>query len=201
MKYSAILAFGCGFGLSAVAEGAVRLFYGTQSEQSILISTQLLEIVSFALVCVGLTNVTASILQSVGKAHMSVVSVAVGSLIKTLCTYFLVSQEGININGAPISTNVAYPVMFLMNLYFIRKYLGYTPRISEILFKPLFCAAGCFAAVKGVCWLMGDLTTQRWAVFPQIFVGGIVYCVLIFATKLITVCEIRKTFRKSRSSS
>lgn len=197
MKYSAILAFGCGFGLSAVSEGAIRLFYGSLPEAEILIAARLLEIVSFALVCVGLTNVTASILQSVGKAHMSVVSVAVGSVIKTLCTYFLVSVEEININGAPISTNIAYPVMFLMNLWFIRKYLGYSPKISEIVIKPLVCALGCFGAVRLLVWAMGDLATLRWAVFPQILVGGIVYCALIFALKLVSICEIRKTFRKS----
>ena len=197
MKYSAILAFGCGIGLSAVSESAVRLFYGTQPEASIQIASQLLELVAFALVCVGFTNVTASILQSVGKSHMSVVSVAVGSVIKTLCTFFLVSNESININGAPISTNIAYPVMFLMNLFFIRKYLGYTPKFTEIFLKPLVCAAGCFAAVKVCIFLLGDYATARWAIFPEIAVGGLVYLALIFATKLLTVCEIRKTFRKS----
>lgn len=197
LKYSSILAFGFGFGLSSVAEGAVRLFYGGQSQTAIAIGSQLLEIVSFALICVGLTNVTASILQSVGKAHMSVISVAVGSVIKTLCTFFLVSVEEININGAPLSTNIAYPIMLLMNLYFIRKYLGYTPRILDILAKPLICAAGCFAAVKGVTRLLGDLATARWAVFPEIMVGIVVYIALIFAVKLVTICEIRKTFRKS----
>lgn len=197
LKYSAILAFGFGFGLSSVAEGAVRLFYGGQSEQSIQIATQLLEIVAFALVCVGFTNVTASILQSVGKAHMSVVSVAVGSVIKTVCTFFLVSVEGININGAPISTNIAYPVMFLMNLFFIRKYLGYTPKITEILLKPLVCALGCFGAVKLFTPLLGAYATTRWAVFPQVLVGVVVYFALIFLLKLVTICEIRKTFRKS----
>ncbi|MBP3301265.1 MAG: polysaccharide biosynthesis protein [Clostridia bacterium] len=201
LKYSAILAFGFGFGLSAVAEGAVRLFYGRQSEEAIAIATVLLEIVSFALVCVGLTNVTASILQSVGKAHMSVVSVAVGSVVKTLFTFLLVSIPGINVSGAPISTNIAYPIMLLMNLFFIRKYLDYTPKIGEVLLKPLLCAGGCYGAVKCVAWLMGDLASAKWAVFPQIIVGVIVYFALIFALKLLTFCEIRKTFKKTTSAS
>ena len=201
LKYSSILAFGFGFGLSAVAEGAVRLFYGSQSAEAIAISTTLLEIVSFALICVGLTNVTASILQSVGKAHMSVVSVAVGSMVKTLFTFLLVSIPAVHINGAPISTNLAYPIMLLMNLFFIRKYLDYTPKITEVLLKPLLCAVGCYGAVKGVAWLMGDYATARWAIFPQVLVGIVVYVALIFAFKLLTFCEIRKTFKKSRSAS
>lgn len=196
-KFSSILAFACGFGLSAVSEGAVRLFYGAQSESTIAIASNLLQIISIALVSVGLTNVTASILQSVGKAHMSVVSVAIGSLIKTITTFILVSFPQVNIYGAPISTNIAYPVVLLINLYFIRKYLGYSPKISDIFLKPLLCAVGCFCAVKGTVWLLGDLATARWAVFPEMFSGIIVYIALIFLFKLVSFCEIRKIFKKS----
>lgn len=197
LKYSAILAFGCGFGLSAVSGEALQLFYGSQSAETLAIAKGLLEIVSFALVSVGFTNVTASILQSVGKAHMSVVSVAVGSLIKTVSTILLVSIPSVNIYGAPLSTNIAYPVMLVMNLFFIRKYLGYSPKITNILFKPLVCAAGCYGAVKLCAWLLGDYALTRWAVFPEIIAGVVVYFVLILLMKLVTICEIRKTFLKS----
>ncbi len=196
LKYASILAFGCGFGLSAVSESAVRLFYGAQAQENIEIASRLLSIISIALVVVGLTNVTASILQSVGKAHMSVVSVAVGSLIKTVATFIMVSFPALNIYGAPISTNIAYPVVLVMNLIFIRKYLGYSPKISEVFLKPLVCALGCFGAVKGTVWLLGDASSSRWAVFPEILVGIIVYVALIFALKLVSVCEIRKIFKK-----
>ncbi len=197
LKYASILAFGCGFGLSAVSEGAVRLFYGAQSEANIEIATNLLSIISIALVSVGITNVTASILQSVGKAHMSVVSVAVGSLIKTITTFIMVTFPQINIYGAPLSTNIAYPIVLLMNLFFIRKYLGYIPKFRDIFLKPLVCAAGCYGAVKLTILALGNFATTRWAIFPEIIVGIIVYIALIFLIKLVTICEIRKTFKKS----
>ncbi len=197
LKYASILAFGCGFGLSAVSEGAVRLFYGAQSGTNIEIAANLLSIISIALVSVGITNVTASILQSVGKAHMSVVSVAVGSLIKTVTTFVMVSFPQINIYGAPLSTNIAYPVVLLMNLLFIRKYLGYIPKFRDIFVKPLVCAAGCYGAVKLAIWGLGDLSATRWAVFPEIAAGIVVYVALIFALKLVSICEIRKIFKKS----
>lgn len=197
LKYSGILAFGCGFGLSAVAPAALKLFYASQPESTLSIASELLQIVAFALIAVGFTNVTASILQSVGKAHLSVVSVAVGALIKTASTYILVSIPEINILGAPIATNIAYPIMMVMNLYFIYKHLGYFPKIRESFLKPLICAVGCYGAVKGVTYLLGGLASARWAVFPEIFVGVIVYVALLFLFKSITVCEIRKIFRKS----
>ncbi len=197
LKYASILAYGCGFGLSAVSEGAVRLFYATQSQEDLLIASKLLSIISIALVSVGITNVTASILQSVGKAHLSVVSVAVGSLIKTVTTFFLVSFPEINIYGAPLSTNIAYPIVLLMNLLFIRKYLGYVPKFRDIFLKPLVCAGGCYGAVKLAIWALGDFSGSRWAIFPEILVGIVVYIALIFAVKLVSFCEIRKIFKKS----
>ena len=197
LKYASILAFGCGFGLSAVSEGAVRLFYGAQSEANIEIATGLLSVISIALVSVGITNVTASILQSVGKAHMSVVSVAVGSLIKTATTFIMVSFPQINIYGAPLSTNIAYPIVLLMNLFFIRKYLGYIPKFRDVFLKPLVCAVGCYGAVKLTVFALGTFATARWAIFPEILVGIIVYIALILLLKLVSFCEIRKIFKKS----
>lgn len=197
LKYSAILAFGCGFGLSAVSDGAVRLFYGGRPAEELALGGSLLSILSFALVFVGLTNVTASILQSVGKAHMSVVSVAVGSVGKTISTFLLVSVPQLNIFGAPVSTLIAYPIMLILNLFFIRKYLGYAPKIGDVFLKPLVCAVGCYGAVELTTLALGDFANTRWAIFPEILVGIVVYVALIFALKLVSFCEIRKFFKKS----
>ena len=196
IKFSSILAFGCAFGLNAVAENSLYLFYPRLPE-SVQVATPLLEIVSFALISVGLTNVTASILQAVGKAYLSVVSVAVGAAIKTVFTYVLVGIPELNIHGAPIATNIAYPVMLILNLLFIRKYLHYSPKWGQVLFKPLVAALGCFGAVKGFTALFPSLSAARFGVCPLILVGGIVYVVLLFFLKCINICEIRKIFRKN----
>ncbi len=197
LKYTAILSFGCAFGLSAVSDGAVRLFYGARPAEELALGGDLLSILSIALIFVGMTNVTASILQSVGKAHMTVVSVAVGSVVKTISTFLLVSVPQLNIYGAPASTLISFPMVLLLNLIFIRKYLGYLPKFREIFVKPLICAAGCFGAVKVTILAMGAFAASRWAVFPQIVVGIVVYIALIFAVKLVSICEIRKIFKKS----
>ncbi len=197
LKYTAILSFGCAFGLSAVSDGAVRLFYGARPAEELAMGGELLSILSFALIFVGMTNVTASILQSVGKAHMTVISVAVGSVAKTISTFLLVSVPQMNIYGAPASTLVSFPLVLILNLIFIRKYLGYSPKFREVFLKPLVCAAGCFGTVKVMILAMGDFANTRWAVFPQIAAGIVVYIVLILAVKLVSICEIRKIFKKS----
>ena len=45
----------------------------------------------------------------------------VGTVVKSVLTRVLVSIPALNIYGAPIAANIAYPVMVIMNLYFIKK--------------------------------------------------------------------------------
>lgn len=196
LSLSAVLAFGCGFGLSAVSEGAITLFYGGQSAEAITLSSRLLSVLSPALVCVGLTNVTASVLQGVGKAQMSVVSVAVGSVIKTIVAYVTVAIPRCNVFGAPLSTNLAYPVMLALNLAFLKKYAGVTPSFSEILFKPLVSALGCWGAVVSARPVLFAFFGVPWSVFAEIALGGVVYIALLFLLKQRIFCVKRKTFKK-----
>lgn len=199
-KYSSILAFGCAFGLSAIANRALILFFSGDLE-GVAVATPLLEIMSFALICVGLTNITASVLQAVGKAYLPVISVAVGAGIKTLFTFILVSCKEINIYGAPIATNIAYPVMLIMNLIFIKKYLGHSPDILAIFIKPLTAGVACFASAKLFIWLFELFLPQKVALFPTILCAGLIYLALVFAFKLLTFNEFKRIFLKSKKGS
>ena len=119
LKYSSIIAFACAMGLAAVGTPVVNIIFGGSYDG---MGGNLLSVLSLSLVAVGLTNVTSYILQAIGKAYISVISVAVGAVVKTLCTWILVHIPAINIYGAPIATNIAYPIMLIMNFYFIYKY-------------------------------------------------------------------------------
>jgi len=195
LKYSSILAFGCAFGLNAVAEQAIKLFFNTSSNE-LVIATQLLEIISFALIAVGLTNVTASILQSVGKAYLSVVSVAIGAVIKTICTFTFVGIPSINILGAPIATNIAYPIMLLLNFIFIFKYVKILPNFMEVFLKPLLAGFLCFLTAKGSLMIFENIIKGKLLIFPVILLSVLVYFAAIFLLKLVTFDEIKQIIKK-----
>lgn len=200
LKYSSILAFACAFGLYAVSGRVLSLLF-PGDPNGVAIATPLLEIISFALISVGLTNITNSILQAVGKSYLSVITVAIGAILKTIITLILLGIPSININGAPIATNISYLIMMVMNIYFMYKHLHIFPNILDVFVKPLIAGAGCFAAAKGFLFVFDKFLSPKIAMFPAILLTCVVYIALIFAMKLITVDEFKQSFLRRKKNS
>ncbi|MBE6896716.1 MAG: polysaccharide biosynthesis protein [Ruminococcaceae bacterium] len=199
LKYSSILAFGSAFGLNAVSEPVLNLFFPADPA-GVQAATPLLQLISFALIAVGLTNITSAILQSVGKSYLPVISVAVGAGIKTLSTLILVSVPAVNVNGAPIATNIAYPVMLIMNIIFVYKNLGFLPKWIDVFVKPLVAGAVCWVAAKGFMFVFDLILPQKIALFPAIICAILVYFVFLIIVKLVSFNEIRSFLSKKRKN-
>jgi stage V sporulation protein B len=199
LRFSSILAFGSAFGLNAVSEPVLKLFY-PGDPSGVAAATPLLQIISFALIAVGLTNITASILQAVGKTYLPVISVAVGAVIKTVSTLILVSIPSVNVLGAPIATNIAYPVMFIMNIFFIRKQLGFVPEWKNVIFKPLVSGVVCWGAAKLFLMLFEMMLPQRIAIFPAIICAILAYFAFMLIINLVSFNEFKDFLLKRRNN-
>ena len=198
LKYSSILAFGSAFGLNAVSEPVLNLFF-PGDPAGVAAATPLLQLISFALISVGLTNIFSAILQSVGKSYLPVISVAVGAAIKTVSTLVLVSIPQINVLGAPIATNIAYPVMLVMNIVFVYKNLGFLPKWIDVFVKPLIAGAVCWGAAKGFMFVFDLVLPQKIALFPAILCAILVYLVFVVIIKLVSFNEIKSILMKKRN--
>lgn len=194
LRYSSILAFACAFGLAAVGTPVVNVIFGGSYDG---MGGKLLSVLSLSLVAVGLTNVTSYMLQAIGKAYLSVISVVVGALVKSVCTWVLVSIPSINIYGAPIATNIAYPIMLLINLYFLYKHMHIIPKIRVVFVKPLITGLCCFASAFSVLKVFEGFASEIIALTAAIFAGAVVYIALLFVLKLVTFDEIKQIFKKS----
>ena len=197
LKYSSILAFGCAFCLSAVSRSSLLLLFSRDPE-GVEVAVPLLEVISFALIAVGLTNVTASILQAVGKSYLPVLSVGIGTLVKTVVTFVLVGIPEIGVMGAPIATNIAYPIMMIFNLYFIKKYLHMLPKFSKTFVKPFAAGLACYAAARASLVLFERWLSPKIAVFPAVLAAMVVYLALIVLLRVVSVREISQTFFRKR---
>jgi stage V sporulation protein B len=184
----------------AISDRALLLLFSGDPE-GMAVARPLLEIISFALISVGLTNVNGSILQSVGKAYLSVISIAIGAGVKTLCTFILVGIPEINIYGAPIATNIAYPIMLILNIYFIYKNMHILPDFTDVLFKPLVAGAVCFTSAKLFLALFDLFLSPKLAVFPAIMLTAFVYFALLLILKLVSINEFLQIFSKSKRKS
>ena len=87
--------------------------------------------------------------------------------------------------------------MFIINLVYIKKYLGFVPNFIDILLKPFFAGIACFGAAWGTLKLF-DIweISQKIALFPAIAAGAVVYIALLFILKLVTMNEIKQVVKK-----
>ena len=199
MRYSSILAFACAFGLYAVSNRTLLLFFPGDPE-GVQAATPLLEIISFALIAVGLTNITSAVLQAIGKAYLPVISVAVGAGVKTISTFILVSIPSINVSGAPIATNIAYPIMLILNLWFIYKNLKILPNFMDVFVKPLISGIVCFIAAKVGFLIFDTFLPQKISLFAVILCAMLSYFAFILLIKLVTIDEIKGILAKNKNN-
>ena len=112
---------------------------------------------------------------------------------KVILTYILVGVHDVNIKGAALGTMLAYVVALVLNNISVRKYTGVKISYNMTYLRP--CIA---AAIMGVCAfaahkiLMGILHSNSIATLLAIAVGAVVYVILIFSVKAITMEELEQ---------
>lgn len=199
VKTSAIIAFACAGGLLAVPNETIGLLFSNQ--EAIPIAGNILKILTFVIVCVGYTTVFNSILNSIKKSTSSVVAIFIGSAIKSVFTFILVSIPALNIYGAPIATCIAYPVMMLIGYYFVRKHTKVKMRFREIFVKPLIAGVCCYLPAKVINWLLNMIIPSRFTVILTVILAAAVFFVLIVFLRIVTVKEIKSILRRGGNKS
>ena len=96
-------------------------------------ATKLLFLGGINLILLSIVQVSAGILQGIGKQNLTVKSILVGSSVKIILTFALVSMKQINIYGAMISGAVSYLVVFMINYRIVRKKTS--ARITNVFFN------------------------------------------------------------------
>lgn len=199
-RYTSVIAFGSVFFLFLSAGKCLAVLFGGDPEGAV-VAEPLLKILALALISVGFTNISASVLHSVGKAYLSVFSVAVGAAVKTLATYILVGIPEIGIAGAPIATNIAYPVMMVANLVFIKINLGFLPGFIKNILPSAAAAVTAF-------FISDFVFTRIFAVLPLItafFLSSliifVVYISLLFGFGGLNFCDFLRNFTKMKKTS
>ncbi len=192
-KYSLMLALPSGIGMFVLSEPIFRILYprGDVENGSVMLATFGIAVILYAVV-----SITGAILQAFGRVNLPLVSLTVGGIIKCILTTVLVSIPELNIKGAPIATCVCYVVMIAMNLCFLRVYMKGCAK--PILFNVAKTAAAAIL-MGGAAWLAfipsEKLLGVRIGGLVSIAFAGIVYAVLLFLFRAVTLNELKNIKR------
>ena len=168
LKTAAILSMPCTVGMAVLAEPILSLIYGSKNllekytlegnallndasfmkyiaadTTSASLAAPLLSILAVSSFLVSMLAITNSVLQAHKKPYLPLISMLVGAAVKIAASYVFIGNPDIGIYGAPISTDICYIVVVVMNFFFCAKYAGFAPSVRKVFLKPLISSALC----------------------------------------------------------
>ncbi len=143
-----------------------------------------------AILFLAVQQVTAGILQGIGKISIPLVNLAVAIVVKAALTFVLVGNPGIGIRGAAIATSAYFGVAALLNLIAI---LRIEKRIIDwpSVLKLAASGAGMAVVAFGVYRFGTPLFGFKLATIGAIGAGVLIYGALALLLKAIDLNEIK----------
>ncbi|MCL2517874.1 MAG: polysaccharide biosynthesis protein [Oscillospiraceae bacterium] len=188
IKVAAIIAIPCALGMSVLSKPILNIFF--VRDASVDMAAPLLSILAPSVFFIGMLSVTNAILQANGFVRKPIISMLCGAAGKLIISTTLIGIPAVGIYGAPIGTFVCYLIITAMNLYFLSKYVGITPGIIKIFFRPLIAAVACALAAIGANLFFTMIIPGRIATLGSIAVAGLIYVIILFLIKGITQDDI-----------
>lgn len=194
MKMSAIIAIPCMFGLFFLAEPVMKLIFPGRFE-----GIEILKYLSLSIPFIIITQTTTSILQGTGNYIKPVINLFIGCIVKVILTWTLVSMKSFNIYGAVIASIGAYLVSTILNLITLKVTLKIKLNLYEILIKPAYASTIMMLLVlTSYNGLYKRTTSNGISCLISIFLGIIVYIILIVVLRVFKAQDIKDRFRIRR---
>jgi stage V sporulation protein B len=122
----------------------------------------------------GIHQVTTGVLQGLGRTAIPVINMAISAVVKVMLNWTLTAIPVLGIAGAAWATVTDFGVAALLNLYFVKRYTGFTIDVRALI-KIVVAGAAMAVAISLVHeFTTGPLGTSG-AVLAAVLVGGSVY--------------------------
>lgn len=182
---SILIIMPCAAGLVALAEPILQLIYPAASS-----GANILILSTITMIFVSLNYVVEGGLYGFGKVHIPAIALAIGGIVKLIMNIVLISNPDINILGAVISSIACQVILFIICMYYLNKQIKLSINFKDHIFKPIFASAIMGVIVYFAYKLLISTLGNSISTIISIFIGLIVYVILVLATKMLTKEDI-----------
>lgn len=183
MKIANLFTIPACIGLSVLATPISLLIYATPHAGPVI------AVISLSIIFLGWQQITAGILQGLGRTVIPLVSICIGLVVKAVLDYQLTGSIELGINGAAWATNLNFAIAGGINIWFVRKYVGSIVKAKELL-KILVSAMAMGGATQVTYTFLVELLGNGPSVAAAIVVAIVVYGVSLWLTKAIVKDDI-----------
>lgn len=132
-------------------------------------------ILSFGIIVLGLGQVTTGILQGIGHTAIPLINLAISAVVKVALSWYWTALPEWGINGAAWATNIDFAVAAMLNLYFVHRYVGYSPNVVDIIKTCVAATLMGAAVIFSYDFVMLHLMSNTLSTLVAILVGVAVY--------------------------
>lgn len=177
LQMSLCISVACAICFVIFGKPILNFLYGSSFDANeLLIATKLLFFGSFNIIFLSLVQVTAGVLQGLGKSKIPVRSLLVGCGIKIALDLAFIPIHKVNILGAVISGAGCYLIVFILNFKKVREFTGleFKNSMFYIAIQATFVCLFAFVS-KFLCSLVVSE-------FISMIVGGIIAVAVFLIT-------------------
>lgn len=190
VRYASLVGMPCAVGIFALAQPIMLLLYPLQRDAAIN-AASCLAAYAPGIALLAIHQALSGVLQGIGKQSIPVRNLFIGAIVKLIATYILCGIPSINVTGAAYGTVITYSISALLNYLSAKKYTGVKLDFMLCIFKPLFCSVVTGACAWGTYKLCFGMLGNAVSTLLAIVIAVIVYVVLVFLTKTISVEELK----------
>ncbi len=183
MKIANLFAIPACIGLCVLATPISQLIYATPNAGPVI------AVISLSIIFLGWQQITAGILQGLGRTIIPMLSIFIGLMVKAILDYQLTGTIELGINGAAWATNLNFAIAALINLVFVKRYVGSVINCMNLL-KIIISAMAMGGATQVSFMFLVDMVGNGVAVAISILVALIVYILSLWITKAIVMDDM-----------
>lgn len=172
VKLLFIVALPCGFGLMLFAPEVLSLLYGADGHSALLVLTGAL------VIFVPYVQATTAALQATGKVYIPIIVTFAAVLLKVMLNYLLIPV--LSIEGAPVSTLIAFIIAFIINTLMISKNLSIRSFLTVLIRLTVCGSISCIGAR-----LLYMIHPSVYMLLICIMCAAVFYAVLLFITRTV----------------
>lgn len=152
IRITSIIAIPSAVGLAVLA-GPITMLMFPQME-SLELASSLLSLLAVTVIFYSISTITNAALQSIGRMNLPLVSAGIALVVQTVVLVLLLRFTDLDVR-ALVLVSILYSVMiFAVNQYYLRRFLGIRQDVRRDYLQPLACAALMGAAAKAAYYLV-----------------------------------------------
>lgn len=188
-RITGLISLPCAVGLCLLAKPIMALL-GSYSGENLELAAQLMSVLGLAVFFYAVVQLTNTVMQAHGYAHLPVINMLLAGVAKLAVVYILVGNSAIGLLGMPISAVMCYVCICVMNLLVMRRVVPQKPKIIRNLLRPLLpslvMGAAAYGTWYGLTKVLGEDGSRLILCAVPVLVGVAVYAVGVILCRSIT---------------